>query len=547
MDLRAGRSQWLTRAEWAVSLGATLAAIGLHAIYLTHAGGLWRDETNCVHLATVPTAGEMWRTLTRDSFPVLFPATIRFWSAIGLGSTDFGFRCLGFVIALLLLGAVWLNARVLRSSLPLVSLGLLAANLTLVRWGDSLRAYGLGCCLILLTLALVWRLMQAPGVGRFIAAALAAVLSVHCLYQNAFLLFTICIAGCFVCFRRHQDKSALLVVGVGATAAVSLLPYVGLITLSQRWRVVEKGGVDASVVWSNLCEALGSPMSWQVWVWIGLCLVMVVRGFGVLGPSAGRRRIDAEDLPLFAAITVVLGVVCFLIFFLIVKLPTQPWYWLPFMALIAVCIDAALGSWLDRYRGWPLGLVCLLSFVPLISGVGLAKYRQTNIDLIAARLRQQVKPGDLILVYPWYCGVTFNRYYQGAAPWTTLPGLADSRIHRYDLLREKLAATAPIKPVLDRVAQTLASGNRLWIVGELPPPEPGETAPPDLPPAPEGPYGWADVPYSYVWGRQAEHFIAAHGGQTEAVPIGSSDGVSRYEKASLAVVSGWAFPSEPSR
>jgi len=164
-----------------------------------------------------------------------------------------------------------------------------------------------------------------------------------------------------------------------------------------------------------------------------------------------------------------------------------------------------------------------------------------NIDLIAAQLREQAKPDDLILVYPWYCGVTFNHYYQGAAPWITLPALSDFRVARYDLLKEKLAATNPIKPVLDQIAQTLASGNRLWIVGDLPTPEPGETEPPDLPPAPEGPQGWSDVPYSYVWGRQAERFIAANGGKIEVVPTGSGDRVSIYEKASLAVVKGWAL------
>ena len=179
MNSRAGRSQWLTRLEWGVCLGATLAAIGLHLIYLTHAGGLWRDETISVRLATSSTVGEMWRMLVYESFPVLFPATLRCWWAAGLGGTDFAFRCLGFLIALALLGAVWLNARVLRSSLPLVSLGLLAGNLTLVRWGDSLRAYGLGCALILLTLALVWSLMRAPSAERFLAATLAAVLSVQ--------------------------------------------------------------------------------------------------------------------------------------------------------------------------------------------------------------------------------------------------------------------------------------------------------------------------------------------------------------------------------
>lgn len=401
MDFRVGRTQWLTRAEWAVCLVATLAATGLHVIYLTQAGGLWRDEVSSVNLATMPTAGEMWRAL---DVPVFFPATLRCWWAIGLGGTDFGFRCLGFLIALLLLGVVWLNARVLRSSLPCVSLGLLAANLTLVRWGDSLRAYGLGCCLILLTLALVWHLMKAPSVGRFVAAALAAVLSVQCLYQNAFLLFAICIAGCFVCFRCSQDRTALILVGVGAVAAVSLLPYMGTITASQRAFMVLRVGLDAEVVWSNLCDALGAPMGWQTVVWLVLCVAAAARGLWFVRPPSGRRRISAQDLPLFAGITLSLGLLSFLLFIAIARLPTQPWYWLPPMVLTAVCIDAALGTWLERYPGWRLALVSLMAFVPLITGVRLAQYRQTNIDLIAARLREQAKPSDLILVYPCTAG-----------------------------------------------------------------------------------------------------------------------------------------------
>jgi hypothetical protein len=383
--------------------------------------------------------------------------------------------------------------------------------------------------------------MTAPSAGRFIAAALAAVLSVQCLYQNAFLLFAICVAGCFVCFRRGQDRTALILIGVGAVAAASLVPYIGLITLAQRSFVVARTGLDAGLVWSNLCDALGTPMVWPTVVWLGLCVAAAVRGLWFVGPSSGRRRIGDEDVPLFAAITLSLGLLSFFLFIAIARLPTQPWYWLPPMVVAAVCVDAALGNWLDRYRGWRLGLAALMAFVPLITGVSLAKYRQTNIDLVAARLHERAKPNDLILIYPWFCGVTFNHYYHGLTPWTTLPALPKFPVARYDLLRERLAATAPIKPVLDQIAQTLGSGNRLWIVGELPEPEPGETIPPDLPPAPEGPDGWADVPYSYVWGRQTESFIAAHGWKIEAVPTGSGDPVNLYEKASLAVVKGWAL------
>ena len=541
MDLRTGRTQWLTRAEWGVCLGATLAALGLHAIYLAHAGGLWRDEAHSVNLATVGTIREMWKMLTHDAFPVLFTSILRFWSSVGLGGSDFGLRCLGLVIGLCVLGAVWLNARVLSFSLPFVSLGLVAANLTLVRWGDSLRAYGMGCFLILLTLASVWSLMRTPSAMRIITASLAAVLSVQCMYQNAFLLFAICAAGCFVCLRCGQDRVALFVVGVGGAAALSLLPYVGPALASQRWWVVQQTGFNAAVAWSTLSEALGSPMIWQVPVWLGLAVAAAVRGFLSLPEVRHRKPIGAEDLPLFTAITISLGTPVFLIFVAISRLPTQPWYWLPLMLLTAVCVDAALASSLARHRVCRLVLVGLLALVPLITGVRLAKERQTNIDVIAARLNDQAKPDDLILVHPWYCGITFNRYYRGQARWTTLPPLSDWRIHRYDLLKEQLAATAPIKPVLDQIAQTLAGGNRLWIVGDLPPPGRGETEPPDLPPAPEGPQGWFDEPYSYVWGRQADCFIAAHGGRAQAVPTGAGDAVNSHEKASLAVVAvrGW--------
>lgn len=48
----------------------------------------------------------------------------------------------------------------------------------------------------------------------------------------------------------------------------------------------------------------------------------------------------------------------------------------------------------------------------------------------------------------------------------------------------------------------------------------------------------ADMPHSYVWGGQTEHFITAHGGHIEAVPIGSGDRISIFEKSSLAVVKG---------
>ena len=170
-----------------------------------------------------------------------------------------------------------------------------------------------------------------------------------------------------------------------------------------------------------------------------------------------------------------------------------------------------------------------------------AAQRQTNIDQIAGRLHAHAGPEDFVIVYPWYCGVTFQYYYHGQTPWTTLPALADHRLHRYDLLAEKLAASAPIQDVLDRALRTVASGHVLWIVGRLPSPAPDETEPPTLPPAPSAPTGWFDEPYTYVWGRQLDHFLQSRLGRLTPVLVAPHANVLSYEDSALFRAGGFAL------
>jgi hypothetical protein len=95
----------------------------------------------------------------------------------------------------------------------------------------------------------------------------------------------------------------------------------------------------------------------------------------------------------------------------------------------------------------------------------------TNVDLIAAKISGEVAPNDFLIVHPWYCGVTFKRYYKGAAPWTTLPPLEDYTLQRWDLFqaKRKMQTKDAIAPVLERIVLTLQSGNRLWFVGKRDP------------------------------------------------------------------------------
>ena len=93
---------------------------------------------------------------------MLFLLLVRGWPAVGLGSSDVNLRVLGLVCGFVLLVALWLAGRKLGQGLPLISLSLAGLNFTVIRYGDSIPAYGLATALILLTLSVVWVASKLP-------------------------------------------------------------------------------------------------------------------------------------------------------------------------------------------------------------------------------------------------------------------------------------------------------------------------------------------------------------------------------------------------
>jgi hypothetical protein len=535
------RDQLLERIGLGICVAATLLAIWAHVVTLTHAGALWRDEASGVQLATSTDPSLRWWP-AHDSFPVVFFALVHGWSALGLGASDFTLRLLGCLIGLGVLGGIWLNAWLMGIRWPFISLGLLAANLALVRWGDSLRAYGCGCLLIMLTLGLVWRLGQKPGRSCFLAASLAAILSVQTLYQNAFLVLAACLAGCAVCARHRQWKTAALVLGVGLLAALSLVPYLPLFFQSEDSRALFKMGFQPDRVWATLEVALGSGLDWPILGWFGLAPLVLGVGWTALLEKVKGLPISREDLPVFGVSALVVGVALFFAFLYFSEFPTQPWYFLPLMVFAATALDAALANWCRQFRPWAPVFVAIMVCVPFSAILKLAKYRQTNIDLIAVELHTQAKPGDLILVSPFFFGITFDRYFKSPVAWTTLPPIDDNRFHRIDLLRNGLCSKPLLKSVLDRVSHTLAAGHSVWMVGNWPPPQPGETAPPDLPepPQPGQRFGFAESSLcTHVWERQTVFFIATHAEHAAAVPVQPATPISEVENVRLIKATGY--------
>ena len=525
----------LRYSNWIAVALVTLFAAYLHALFFLSAGGLWRDEAVLLHLSLLPSLSEVWQNLTYDSCPILMHLVVRAWSAAGLGNTDPGLRVLGLLAGLFLLAAFWFASWTMRNGTPLLALTLAGLNVTMVHAGDSLRAYGLGSALGVLALAFIWRLTSRPSLAAFSCAVAVAVLSVQSLYQNAFLLFAACCGGFVLCAVERRWRDMFPIFAVGAAAAVSLLPYIPLMIRAQEWYIIAKVGFRFSHGWKQLSMATGSPLTVFTWVWVALWISALAAAISVLFWRRDRLPDRVRGLILFAGTSLVLAAAGFAFFLKLAALPTQPWYYVPLMAFSVVCLDTIfLAAW--RWARPAAMILAVITITAFLFELPSMICRQTNVDFIATQLSTEVAPNDFVIVYPWYCGVTFNRYYKAAAPWTTLPPLEDYTLQRYDLFKAKMQTKDPIAPVIDRITSTLQSGNRVWLVGNIPW---SQEPLPEIRPAPNNPWGWRDPPYSFHWGVQVTQFLSAHCQRSAVAIAPSTNCVNQFENLPVAIVTGW--------
>lgn len=511
------RDPWLTAAN-ALALAVTLLLVGLHLTFFLHAGGLWRDEVQIFNLANLPTCAQWWDYNQHDTFPVVWQLVLRGWTAAG-GGSDVGLRLLGLLVGLGIVAGLWLSARRLAPgrSPPLLSLVLAGASPLVIRFGDSLRGYGLGALAMLCLIPAVVRVTEQPTRRALIVAALAALLAVHTMHFNAVVLLALAGGAAAVSLRRRRLWPAAPVIAIGVLAAVSILPYLDPILRQRRWKDIMTFPVTPGWLFQRFIAAVTDAGGFMLWVWLGL----IALGPGLCLYRAARPEATDEhkDRALLVGVTLVLGIAVYTVFLIATQVLVNPWYYLTLLLFLAVMIDAsaalaAVGS--ARLYAARVGLSAIVVLAVLPRVVPAMQVRMTNIDGVAAALQGAAGPADLIVVNPWWYGVSFARYYHGAAPFSTVPVLSELRVQRFDLLRQIMAQPDPMQPLLQQVERTLQSGHRVWIVGELAPLPPG-ARPRELAPFPQG--ASSQWPYMSLWQQQLAYLLQSHAGQVDRVPL----------------------------
>lgn len=532
----------LRQPAWLAAIFITVIILGWHFYFWWHAGGLWRDEVNLINLASRSSVAGM----AQDSFPVLMPLLVKAWTAVGFGRDDGLLRLLGLFIGAGIVAGFWVATWTARRSPPLFGLVLVGLNSTVISYGDSMRAYGLGSLWIVFTFAAAVWFLQRASWWRAGIVAVFAVLGVQTLFHDAVFVAAVCLGGAGVCMWRKDWRAMTQILAAGLVAALSLIPYVPNLVAAQDSSVVLRTGLAWPRLSADLTTAIGFPWKQYTYVWGGLLLVAAITAIlAGLRIRRGRTKpaetITGDEMSLFAGTTLLCAVAGYLGFLWLASMPGQPWYFLPLMVLAAACFDTVCGV----RRGW--SRVVFLGFMLVTTAISLPvirrdlDYRLTNIDTWAQGLAAGAQREDFILVTPWFCGITFSHYFQGATPWTTIPPLADHFTAHYDLVREEMKKTNVMQPFLDKMAATLQAGHRVWLlapVGALSIPAPGTPPPVPLPPAPLPDSGWADEPYSFQWSMEVMHFLSSRSrsfGRTQNPDAGRHIA----ENLELFVAEGW--------
>jgi hypothetical protein len=518
--------------EVAVATALTLWMVVLHLMFLTHAGPLWRDEAEAIGFASMPSLAGTFQSLHYGNFPPLFATVARCWTLAGLG-TDTGYRVLGCLMGLGTLGALWFGARALGARAPLLALALFAANPAALRIGDSMRSYGLGIILLVLTQALIWKYVQRPRRSSWAAAAAAAILGVQCLYQSSWFILAFCAGAWTVTLAQKQWRTAAGVGLIGAAAALSLLPDLGNLLRSREWFDITQASVSFDWILDALLETCRAGGAWMALVWSALFGMAVAASLFIAWPLRAWNMI-------YAGVGLVAGTALFLGFLLYASCAPQPWHFPIFLAPSALAIEAVLAGIPLAAVQWArpaLAVLAVLMSIPLCrAGVML---RQSNVDLVALKLKASAQPGDLILVSPWYVGLSMRRYLDEKR-WTSVPPIADYRFHRYDLLKERMVSAHPIAGLEEQIRQVLRDGHALWVAGMFRFQSPG-SGPPQVYPLYRGGIQLADAKYCDSWVSQITEMIRTNGCDITPVPVPvpAHAPVNPIEDISLRVIRGW--------
>ncbi len=444
-----------------IAVAAVLLA-GLVSFFWTRSD-LWLDEALSVNIARLP-LGQLRGALRHDGAPPLYYALLHVWAAL-LGSGDWAVRSLSGVCMVGAAVGLWfVGRRVAGRGGAWISVMLFAANPYAIRYATETRMYALEMLLVTWGLLAFRRALESPTVSRLAPFGAIVALLLYTQYWTVYLLLVTFGLLVFLAWRGGPHRTAarrmLLAMVIGGLAFV---PWLSTF-LYQRAHTGTPWGTSVfpGIPFGYTLRDFAGGDEQEGWV-----LLLPMIGFlllGLFGRATDDRHVELD-------------------------LRTQPgarWEAFVLGATLVVGFTlnyAAGGAFQSRYSAlvFPFFVVLVargvttltnprvrVGVLVVVLGLGLVGAgrnvftNRTEAGDVAAVLRADAVPGDVVVYCPDQLGPAVHRLAPGGLNEVTYPALAGSALVDWVDYTARLGRADPT--AFAREVLRRAGDHTLWLV-----------------------------------------------------------------------------------
>jgi hypothetical protein len=448
-------------------VGAIVVGLVGAYFYLHSASNLWLDEALSLNIARLPLS-QLHTALKHDGAPPLYYVLLHFWSGL-FGTSATAVRSLsaacmaGAVVTLWFVARRWLGERV-----AWITALLMTVNPYAYRYATETRMYALLILLVTAGILAVQRIVERPSGGRVALFAVIVALAVYTQYWTFYLL-AVCVL-LFLWMARHDrfrtaGKRLLVATGLGLLA---FLPWVPTFLYQNAHTGTPWGRAmfpTLPIAYTVRDFAGGVPIGGDLpesWVLLFILFTMLL--FGVFGRASGEDKIELDfrtqrDARLFAFVGGAgLVVATFLAY--VGGSAFQTRYSaivFPFFVLLV-----ARGLSILQDRRVLAGLLAAIVACGFIGGSRNVSTQRTQAGPVAAILRNEARPGDVVVYCPDQLGPGVNRLAPSGLQQFTYPAFGNPKFVDWVDYVKRLQHARPLAFAQEALAR--AQGHTLWYV-----------------------------------------------------------------------------------
>jgi mannosyltransferase len=458
-----------SRRNLLVGLGIVVGLAGLFCYFYTRSD-LWLDEALSVNIARLP-LGDLRAALKQDGAPPLYYLLLHVWTSV-FGTSAVAVRSLSGVCMLGAVGVMWFVARRIGGSKLawLVAL-LMISNPYAIRYATEARMYALMVLLVACGILFFQRTVERPTIGRAACFGVVVVLAIYTQYWAFFLLVTVVALFAWMVWRDHDRRAARYLLVATGIGLLTFLPWTPTF-LYQRahtgtpWGTPVLPSIPIAYTLRDFAGGNSGNAADRQEGWMLFFVLLPLLLLGVFGRGVDRRGIelDLRTRPKARMLAFVGGVG------LLVALTLnylgggafQSRYSSIVFPFFIVLVAMGLLTFLDTRILVAIAVVATL--FGFAGGVRNVVTQRTQAGQVAAVLRAQAKPGDVVVYCPDQVAPAVHRLAPKGLNEVVYPSFAPpERIDWVDY-KKRLAQAKPGIGGFARQAEARAGSHTLWYV-----------------------------------------------------------------------------------